>query len=150
MKRSLLRLVLIGGICLLNACGGSSGRTHHIATHFFVTAPATADTGSVFSFTVTALDDMDNVASGYSGTVRFTSTDGKAVLPTNTALAGGMGMFSATFYSVGEQKITASDTVLASMSGTSSPILVETNLTITSPAPPTGTVMTNYDKHSER
>src|SRR5271170_2653487 len=124
MKRSLLLLVLIEGVCLLNACSGSSGGPPplHVATHFAVTAPATADTGSVFSFTVTALDDIGNVASGYSGTLRFTSTDGKAVLPGNTALAGGSGMFSATLETVGPQTITATDMAKTTITGTTSSI----------------------------
>ena len=148
MKRSLPLLVLIGGVCLLDACGGSSGSTPHIATHiathFFVAAPATADTGSVFSFTVTALDDMGDVASGYSGTVRFTSTDGKAVLPGNTVLAGGMGMFSATLETVGAQTITVIDTVETMITGTSSSISSLGGLTIASGPPPSGTVGLMY------
>jgi len=127
----LLLLAFIGA-CLLNACGRSSGgrQALHTDTHFFVTAPAAASAGLVFNFTVTALDDMDNVASGYSGTVRFTSTDGKASLPANTVLFGGMGMFSATLETVGPQTITATDIATAWLTGSSSSIQV--------PAPASG------------
>ena len=55
------------------------------ATHFLVTAPATATPGTAFNFTVSARDSSNNVATGYSGTVHFTSTDGQAVLPANSA-----------------------------------------------------------------
>ena len=72
---------------------------------------------------------MDNVASGYSGTVRFTSTDGKAILPANTAL-GGTGTFSATLETVGPQTITATDIATAWLTGSSSSIQV--------PAPASG------------
>jgi probable HAF family extracellular repeat protein len=109
-----------------------------------VTAPAAANTGSVFSFTVTALDDINNVASGYSGTVRFTSTDGKAVLPGNTALAGGTGMFSATLETAGPQTITVTDMVKTMITGTSSSISSLGGLTITSGPPPPGTVGIMY------
>jgi hypothetical protein len=151
MKRSSLLLVLMGGVCLLNACGGSTnGSSHQGATHFLVAASsATATLGTALQFTVTALDASNNLSSGYSGTIHFTSSDSKASLPPDTGLPGGTGTFSATFYSVGDQKINAGDTVLASMNGTSSPIVVGTPaLAITSSAPPTGTVMTNYGEHS--
>jgi probable HAF family extracellular repeat protein len=143
MKGALLLLVLIEGACLLNACGGNNGNTPP-ATHFAVTAPASAETGSVFSFTVTALDETNNVATGYSGTVRFTSTDGKAVLPGNIALGGGMGMFSATLETAGPQTITVTDMVKTMITGTSSSISSFVGLTITSGPPPPGTVGVAY------
>ena len=43
--------------------------------------PASATAGTAFNFTVTALDQFNNTATGYTGTVHFTSTDGQAVLP---------------------------------------------------------------------
>ena len=51
------------------------------ATHFTVSAPASATAGSAFNFTVTALDTSNNTATGYAGTAHFTSSDGQAVLP---------------------------------------------------------------------
>src|SRR5215469_7987457 len=139
MKKSLLLLVLIGGVCLLNACGGSSGGGQSLdrATHFVVTAPAAANAGSVFNFDVTPVDDMGNAVSDYSGTVRFTSTDGKAVLPANTALGGGTGTFSATLETVGPQTITATDMAKTTITGASSSIRVATgatSLSVTAPS----------------
>src|SRR5205823_2022487 len=66
------------------------------ATHFQVSAPASATAGNAFTFTVTALDQFNNVATGYGGTVHFTCSDGQAVLPANSSLSGGTGSFSAT------------------------------------------------------
>ena len=66
------------------------------ATHFSVSAPASATAGSAFSFTVTALDQFNNTTTGYAGTVHFTSSDGSAVLPANSTLTNGAGTFSAT------------------------------------------------------
>ena len=43
--------------------------------------PTTA--GAAHSVTVTAYDPYGNVATGYTGTVHFTSTDAQAVLPAN-------------------------------------------------------------------
>ena len=51
------------------------------ATHFAISAPASVSQGAAFSFTVTALDAYGNVATGYVGTVHFTSSDGRAALP---------------------------------------------------------------------
>jgi hypothetical protein len=94
------------------------------ATHFSVSAPAAATSGAAFNFTVTALDFRNNIATGYTGTVHFTSSDGAAVLPVNLTLTNGVGTVSATLKTVGSQTITATDTVTASITGTSSPINV--------------------------
>jgi hypothetical protein len=45
------------------------------ATHFSVSAPASATAGSPFGMTVTALDQFNNTATGYLGTVHFTKSD---------------------------------------------------------------------------
>ena len=94
------------------------------ATHLSVTGPAAATAGVVFNFTVTALDAFNNTAVGYSGTVHFTGTDGQAVLPANSTLTNGTGTFSATLKSGGSQTIAATDTVAASIKGTSNSINV--------------------------
>jgi hypothetical protein len=80
---------------LLTACGGGASSPPPppppppSATHLSVTAPASVTAGTAFNFTLTALDASNKVVSGYSGTVHFTSTDGQAVLPPNSALANG-------------------------------------------------------------
>jgi uncharacterized repeat protein (TIGR01451 family) len=103
-----------------NAINVSSGA----ATHFTVLAPAAATAGTAFNFTVTALDTSNNVATGYSGAAHFTSSDGAAVLPANSTLSSGVGTFSATLKTDGSQTITATDTVTASITGTSNAINV--------------------------
>jgi Galactose oxidase, central domain len=97
------------------------------ATHFSLTAPATATAGTAFSFTVTALDASNNMVTSYSGTVHFTSTDSQAVLAANSTLTNGTGTFSAALKTVGSQTIAATDTVTASITGTSNAINVTTN-----------------------
>jgi hypothetical protein len=82
-------------------------------------AIATADTGTAFNFTVFALDAFNNQAASYSGTVHFSSTDSSAILPANSTLSNGAGTFSATLKTSGNQTITATDTVTASLTGTS-------------------------------
>src|SRR5947208_3045494 len=81
------------------------------ATHFAVSAPASATAGSAFNFTVSALDAFNNTATSYAGTVHFTSSDGAATLPANSTLTNGTGTFSATLATAGNQTITATDTV---------------------------------------
>jgi hypothetical protein len=94
------------------------------ATHFLVSAPASATAGSAFTFTVTAQDQFNNTATTYAGTVHFTSSDGAAVLPANSTLTSGTGTFSATLKTAGNQTITATDTLNNSVTGTSNAITV--------------------------
>jgi hypothetical protein len=108
------------------------------ATHFTVSAPASATAGSNFSYTVTALDQFNNAATGYAGRVHFTSSDGAVVLPANSTLTNGVGTFSATLKTAGNQTIAATDTVTASITGTSNTIAVTilpaTHFAVSAPA----------------
>src|SRR5262249_21553435 len=94
------------------------------ATHFAVSAPATAGVATALSFTVTALDASNNTALGYSGTVHFTSSDGAATLPADATLANGGCTFLATLKTSGSRTLTATDTSNAAVTGTSSAITV--------------------------
>jgi hypothetical protein len=137
MKKSLVFLISVYSLCLLSACGGA-GAPPLPATHFSLTAPATATAGTAFNFTVTARDAMNNVASSYAGTVQFTSSDSHAVLSPNSPMTNGVGNFSATLKTGGSQTIKATDTVTASITGTSNPISVGSNaathFSVTAPA----------------
>ena len=88
-----------------------------------VTAPLTATAGTAFNFTVRAIDVSNNTATGYTGTVHFTSTDGAATLPADYTFTTGAGAdngvhtFSATLRTVGSQTITATDTVSGTITG---------------------------------
>ena len=94
------------------------------ATHFSVTAPANATAGATFNLVVTALTAANTTATGYAGTVHFTSSDPKAVLPANSALANGTGTLQSVLNTAGAQTITATDTVTASITGVSGTITV--------------------------
>src|SRR5207253_1363568 len=100
--------------------------------------PASATAGSAFNFTVTALDQFNNTATGYAGTVHFTSSDGQAVLPADSTLTNGTGTFSATVPTGGTQTLTATDTVTSSITGTSNAVAVSasaaTHFTVSAPA----------------
>ncbi len=116
------------------------------ASHFSITAPATATAGTAFNFTVTALDASNSAVASYSGTVHFSSTDSQAILPASSTLTSGTGSFSATLKTVGSQTITATDTVTASITGTSNSISVSAAATHFSLTVPQGaTAGTAFD-----
>jgi Galactose oxidase, central domain len=118
-------LVACGGSGNLGNNGGGGGSQG--ATHFSVTAPATASPSTFFSVTVFALDASNDTVTGYSDTVHFTSGDPEAGLPPNSTLTNGTGTFSASLASLGSQTITATDTVTATITGTSNAIEVAAN-----------------------
>ena len=89
--------------------------------------PTSIAAGTAASFTVTALDAYGNIATGYRGTVHFTSSDAQASLPANyvfTATDAGTHTFTATLNTSGTQSITATDTLHPSITGTESGIQV--------------------------
>lgn len=107
-----------------------------LAATLSVSAPSTAIAGTAFSLTVTAKDSYGNTATGYTGTVHFTSTDGAAVLPGNytfTAADAGVHTFTsgATLKTAGSQTITVTDTGTASITGTTPAITVSPNVVAT-------------------
>ncbi len=66
---------------------------------------------------VVAHDVFGNVATGYSGTVHFTSSDPAAVLPPDTALVNGVATVNVKLMTVGTQTITATDLANPAMTG---------------------------------
>jgi nitrous oxidase accessory protein NosD len=82
------------------------------AVKMVATAPATATAKTAFSFTITMYDAYGNIATGYTGTIAFTSTDPLASLPASykfTATDAGVHTFKATFKTKGTQTLTAKD-----------------------------------------
>ena len=97
--------------------------------------------------TVTLKDPYGNRATGYTGTVHFTSSDRKASLPANykfTAADGGVRTFNATLKTAGTQSLTATDTRAASLTGTDGGITVKSvariRFVLTAPASVTASV----------
>ena len=87
------------------------------ASQFAITATSPQTAGTPFTFMVTAQDQFGNTASGYTGIVHFTSSDPKAVLPTDTTLTSGAGTFFATLKTAGNETLRATDTVSSSITG---------------------------------
>jgi hypothetical protein len=99
------------------------------ATLFVSGFPSPSVVWTKHSLTVAANDRYGNTATGYRGTIHFTSSDPKAVLPakyTFTAADKGVHVFSlaATLKTVGTQSITATDTVAATIHGSQTGIAV--------------------------
>jgi hypothetical protein len=101
------------------------------AASLVLVTPTKAIIGTPFSMTVTLKDSFGNVATGYRGSVTFSTSDLVAMqlgdMPTDyafTAADAGTHTFSATLATPPSQTITASDTVNASLSATSPPIAV--------------------------
>jgi len=87
---------------------------------------------------VTALDDANNVANGYSGTVIFTSTDGQFGLYGGQLLTGGTGTFTLALRSAGRQTITATDVAKPTVTGVTASISVAVEVTRFHVSVPTG------------
>ncbi len=100
------------------------------ATHFSITPTSINETQGVsFSITVSALTSTNALASSYTGTIHFTSTDSSANLPSNytfTAADGGSHTFTVTLNTAGSKSITATDTISSSLTGTGSYTVVAT------------------------
>ena len=88
------------------------------ADHLALATTDTPTAGETFSFSVTALDAFGNIATAYTGGVRFTSSDSAATLPPDSTLTNGRGTFAATLTKAGSQTISAADTATASVAGT--------------------------------
>ena len=90
---------------------------------------ATDDTaGTAGTVIVTAYDAYGNVATGYTGTVAFTSTDPHAVLPSSYTFNGsdaGKHSFAIRLDTAGSQSITATDQAEQSITGVESGIMVQ-------------------------
>jgi hypothetical protein len=112
------------------------------ADHLLVAAPAGVTAGTPFDVTVTAQDAFNNTASGYTGTVSFTSSDPGATLPagyTFTAGDNGVHTFSggATLIHAGGQTVTATDTGTSSVTGSATVTVAAAaadHLTVSAPA----------------
>ena len=95
------------------------------ATHFFVSAtPGTTTAGNALNFVVTALDAGGKTATGYTGTVVFSSTDSAANLPASTTLTSGVGTYAATLKTAGSQTLIATDAATTTLTGSSNGVTV--------------------------
>jgi pro-kumamolisin-like protein/chitobiase/beta-hexosaminidase-like protein len=102
----------------ITGTGGGMTRTLKVdltingpATHLALKSPTMASSNVPFNFEVIAQDALNHTSTGYTGTVRFSSSDPLAVLPANATLTNGKGAFSATLYTRDAQTLTVADTL---------------------------------------
>jgi hypothetical protein len=95
------------------------------ATHLEIEVPSSVDTGTAFSFDVTAEDQFGNTDTSYDQSVTFSSSDDGAALPGESDLSNGDATFTATLYTLGEQTISASDADDSDIDGESDSITVD-------------------------
>jgi hypothetical protein len=90
-----------------------STRLPLVADHFTLSAAPSTTAGQTVSLILTAWDHYGNVATGYTGTVSFASSDGHATLPadyTFTAAGNGTRTFDVVLVKAGAQSIEVTDT----------------------------------------
>src|SRR5262249_55944929 len=91
-----------------------STRLPLVADHFTLSAPTSTTAGQTGSLILTAWDHYGNIATGYTGTGTFVSSDPQAILPpsyTFTAADNGSHTFDTALRTAGAQSIKATDTV---------------------------------------
>jgi hypothetical protein len=104
------------------------------ASRFAVSGVPATTAGAAQSVQVVAYDAYGNVATGYTGTVHFTTSDVQAVLPADyTFQTGDAGShaFSVTLKTAGTQSITTTDTTVSSVTGAETGIAVSSAVTTT-------------------
>jgi hypothetical protein len=90
------------------------------ASQFVILGTVETASGATNNFLVAAEDSFGNVATGYTGTVHFTSSDSAAVLPANytfTPTDGGAHYFDITLKTAGSQSVTVTDAHAPGISG---------------------------------
>jgi hypothetical protein len=109
---------------VMTSSGTTSSSPGSLAVSGF---PSSTTAGMPGNFTVTVHNSNGTVDTGYTGTVHFTSSDPKAVLPadyTFTAADAGVHTFSATLKTAGTQSVTATDVATAGLAGSETGISV--------------------------
>jgi DNA/RNA endonuclease G (NUC1) len=116
-----------------------------VTTHFSLSAPPTANNGSPFNVTVTALDASNATVTSYTGTVHITSSSA-GTLPADYTFVGadsGIHTFSVTLTSAGSQSITATDGGITGSTNTTVGPPPATHFSVTAPANVTSGVAFN-------
>jgi hypothetical protein len=95
------------------------------ANHLLMSAPVNVTRTRPFTVSVTAFDLFNNVATGYAGTIHFTTSDSSHTLPPDyTFIAGDQGVHyfpnGVTMNTFGAQTVTATDTGMSSIAGSAS------------------------------
>lgn len=93
-------------------------------TKFQVFFPSSPTAGTPINVTVNAKDALNNSTPAYTGTVRFTSTDATAILPADSVITNGTGVFLATLKIATSATVTATDVSTPSIKGSTAQVTV--------------------------
>src|SRR5262249_1290924 len=112
-----VRLVTVGAQQVLVAAPLMTAATSTVnvtpaVSRFEASVPTATNAGDRFNVTVTALDALGAVASGYTSTIHFSSSDVQAALPadyTFTPDDAGVHTFGVTLKSAGSKFVSASE-----------------------------------------
>ena len=122
------------------------------ADHLALDAPPTVSDGTPFPLTVTAKDLFDNTATGYRGTVHFTTSDPQATLPADypfSAGDAGVHTFTVTLRAVGNQTVMVSDAANDTINGSTTvlvnPVLFYPAVNYTTLATPRSVVTGDFN-----
>src|SRR2546426_6542315 len=95
--------------------------------------PSSVISGVAATVTVTAKDASGNTATGYTGTVHFSSTDPSALLPPNypfLSADAGSHTFAVTLQTAGSQAVTATDVATSSLTGSQTVVVGASQLLV--------------------
>ena len=102
-----------------------------------LTGPSAVTAGSPAAFSVYALDNYNNLAVAYLGTLAVSSTDSQAVLPGNTVVTGSIASVPIALMQAGSQNVTVVDVanpaLTASVNGVSVAAAAARRLALTMP-----------------
>ncbi|MGH9030072.1 MAG: hypothetical protein ACRDV4_10735 [Acidimicrobiales bacterium] len=92
--------------------------------HLVPSAPSTATSGKSFGLKVSAYNQNGTLDTTYTGTISFSTTAFLSSLPANSTLTDGKGTFNVKLDSTASYTITASDTAVPGITGTSNQVKV--------------------------
>lgn len=122
----------------LSSSQGSSVTPATLSTLLIGGFPSSLTSEDYGYFSVSAADAYGNAVTSYTGTVRFTSSDGQALLPDDYTFTPdwhyGTGYFYAVLPTVGSQSITVTDLANPSLTATQSDIRVLPRAMVTGPS----------------
>jgi hypothetical protein len=98
----------------------SGTTTAAAATHYVVSLRAGTTIGASVWVQLVASDAQNHFVSDYSGTADLVSSDGSATLPASVTFQNGHASVQMTFATLGQQTVTATDSVDASLTGAAS------------------------------
>ncbi|HVE82255.1 MAG TPA: Ig-like domain-containing protein, partial [Myxococcales bacterium] len=90
------------------------------AVSYTVTLPASSAAGASVTANIRALDATEQVATGYTGTATLSSSDAQATFPATVSFTAGAASPTVAFGTVGNQSLTARDSVNNAITGSGS------------------------------